>query len=130
MLRIGCVGLLWHFLGLPYNYFKFINWILIEFQIRYHLIRITCPCVLFPFIPHFYIAKLGFTGVYIIFLFCSKTYSVGTRTHNICFVQKYENSQKYLTENCHFYSREKSLYIAWVCFRNVFQQFLQAEMVF
>ena len=22
-------------------------------------------------------------------------------------------------ENCHFYSREKSLYIAWACFRNV-----------
>ena len=26
------------------------------------------------------------------------------------------------TENCHFYSREKSLYIAWACFRNVFQK--------
>ena len=23
------------------------------------------------------------------------------------------------TENCHFYSREKSLYIVWACFRNV-----------
>ena len=23
-------------------------------------------------------------------------------------------------ENCHFYSREKSLYIAWACFRNEF----------
>ena len=22
------------------------------------------------------------------------------------------------TENCHFYSREKSLYVPWVCFRN------------
>ena len=22
------------------------------------------------------------------------------------------------TENCHFYSREKLLYIAWACFRN------------
>ena len=22
------------------------------------------------------------------------------------------------TENCHFYSRVKSLYIAWACFRN------------
>ena len=22
------------------------------------------------------------------------------------------------TENCHFYSREKSLYVAWACFRN------------
>ena len=23
------------------------------------------------------------------------------------------------TENCHFYNREKSLYNAWACFRNV-----------
>ena len=32
-------------------------------------IRITCPYVLYPLKPHFYIVKLGFTGVYIIFLF-------------------------------------------------------------
>ena len=35
-----------------------------------------------------------------------------------CFEQKYENSKKKSTENCHFYRREKSQYIAWVCFRN------------
>ena len=28
-------------------------------------------------------------------------------------------SQTNSTENCHFYSREKSMYIAWACFRNV-----------
>ena len=32
-------------------------------------IRITCPCDLYPLTPHFYIVKLGFTGVYIMFLF-------------------------------------------------------------
>ena len=32
-------------------------------------IRITCPCVLYPLTPHYYILKLGFAGVYIIFLF-------------------------------------------------------------
>ena len=32
-------------------------------------IRIMCPCVLYPLTPHFYIATLGFTGVYIIFFF-------------------------------------------------------------
>ena len=32
-------------------------------------IRITCLFVLYPLSPHFYIVKLGFTGVYIIFLF-------------------------------------------------------------
>ena len=31
-------------------------------------IRITCPCDLYPFTPHFYIVKLEFTGVYFIFL--------------------------------------------------------------
>ena len=38
-------------------------------------------------------------------------------THNTCFEQKYENSQIISTENFHFCSREKSLYIAWACFR-------------
>ena len=28
-------------------------------------------------------------------------------------------SPKNSTNNCHFYSREKSLYVAWACFRNV-----------
>ena len=32
-------------------------------------IRITCLCVLYPRTPNFYIVKMGFTGVYIIFLF-------------------------------------------------------------
>ena len=45
--------------------------------------------------------------------------AVLTCIHNICFEPKYENSQKNSTENCHFYRHEKSLYIAWVCFRNV-----------
>ena len=45
--------------------------------------------------------------------------AVLTCIHNIVFEQKYENSQKNSTENCHFYSHEKSLYIAWACFRNV-----------
>ena len=29
----------------------------------------TCPCNVHPLTPHFYIVKLGFTGVYIFFLF-------------------------------------------------------------
>ena len=38
--------------------------------------------------PHFYIVKLGFTEVYIIFsYFCSETVLIST--HNICFEQKY-----------------------------------------
>ena len=37
------------------------------------LIRITCPCDLYPLTPHLYIVKLGCTGVYIFSYFCSKT---------------------------------------------------------
>ena len=35
-------------------------------------IRITCPCNEQPLTPHFYIEKVGFTRVYMFFLFCSK----------------------------------------------------------
>ena len=56
----------------------------------------TCPCNAEPLKPHFYIVKLGFTGVYIFFLiFASKhrlrilvrTASL-TCTHNQCFEPK------------------------------------------
>ena len=33
----------------------------------------TSPCNEDPLTPHFYIVKLGFTGVYIFSYFCSKT---------------------------------------------------------
>ena len=39
-------------------------------------------------------------------------------TPNLCFEQKYEKSQKISAENCQFYSREKSRYVAWARFRN------------
>ena len=32
---------------------------------------------------------------------------------------KNKKNIKNSSENCHFYSREKSLYVAWACFRNV-----------
>ena len=34
------------------------------------------------------------------------------------FWEKYENSKKNSNENCHFYTRENSLYFAWACCRN------------
>ena len=33
------------------------------------LIMLTCPCNVDPLTPNFYVVKVGFTGVYIIFLF-------------------------------------------------------------
>ena len=57
-----------------------------------------------PLKPHFYIVKLGFTGVYIIFLISAQNIEYGyslepphrdetvlTSTHNLRFEQKYEN---------------------------------------
>ena len=37
------------------------------------IIMITCPRNEHPLTPHFYIVKMGFTGVYIFSYFCSKT---------------------------------------------------------
>ena len=74
-----------------------------------------------PLKPHFYIVKLGFTGVYIIFLISAQNIDCGyslepprrggsneyhnlcfeqgeavlTRTHNLCFEQKYEKYQSF-----------------------------------
>ena len=86
-------------------------------------IRITCPCDLYPLASQFYIVKPGFTGVYAMFLFLLQNIDCGYSLeppHQLCSEQKYEKSQKEITENCHFYIREKLLYIAWACFRNVY----------
>ena len=59
-----------------------------------------------PLKPHFYIVKLVFTVVYIIFLFLHKDIDCGysleppreavlTSTHNLCFEQKYEKYQNF-----------------------------------
>ena len=47
--------------------------------------------------------------------------AVLTCIHNIYVLSKHMKIvKKYSTENCHFYSHGKSLYIAWACFRNDF----------
>ena len=61
-----------------------------------------------PLKPHFHIVKLGFTGVYINFLIsdqnidCGYALELPRRTNNLCFEQKHENYQKFLSENFHF----------------------------
>ena len=37
----------------------------------------TCPCNIDPLIPHFYIAKLGYAGVYLFFLFLLQNIDCG-----------------------------------------------------
>ena len=57
-----------------------------------------------PLKPHFYIVKLGFTGVYVIFLISTQKHrmwvfeAVLTSTHNLCFEQKCGKYQSFLSE--------------------------------
>ena len=48
-------------------------------------IRKTCPCNVYPLKPHIYIVKLGFTGVYLFFLFLLQNidcgYSLGSNVY-------------------------------------------------
>ena len=41
------------------------------------IIRKTCPCNVHPLKPHFYIAKLGYAGVYLFFLFLLQNIDCG-----------------------------------------------------
>ena len=64
----------------------------------------------YPLKPHFYIVKLEFTGVYIIFLISAQQ-AVLKSTHNLCFEQKYEKYQNFLSENFHFLVIKFSVYL-------------------
>ena len=78
---------------------------------------LTCPCNVYPLTPHFYIAKVGFTGVYIFLIFALKhRLWVLVRTASLCFEQKYKN---FHLKNYHSYRREILQYIARTCLRNV-----------
>ena len=55
------------------------------------IITKTCLYNFDPLKPHFYIVKLGFTGVHIIILISAQNIeAVLTSTHNLCFEQKFE----------------------------------------
>ena len=85
------------------------------------LYRITKTCLynFDPLKPHFYIVKLGFTGVYIIFLISAQKIDCGysldeavlTSTYNLCFEQKYEKYRIFLSENFHFWVVKFSVYL-------------------
>ena len=40
----------------------------------------TCPCNVYPLEPHFYIAQLGYAGVYLFFLFLLQNIDCGYST--------------------------------------------------
>ena len=74
-----------------------------------HIITNTCLYSFDPLKPHFYIVKLGFTGVYIIFHISAQKHRLwvlvrtASSTDNLCFQQKYEKYQNFLSENFHFF---------------------------
>ena len=66
-----------------------------------------------PLKPHFYIVKLGFTGVYIILLISAQKHTlwvlveaVLTSTYNLCNEQKYEKYHNFLSEKVSFFGGE------------------------
>ena len=73
-------------------------------------IRKTCLYNFDPLKPHFYIVKLGFTGVYIIFLIFVQNldcgYSLDPPRR-----EKYEKYQSFLSENFQFLEVKFSIYL-------------------
>ena len=70
-----------------------------------------------PLKPHFYIVKLGFTGLYIIFLIFAWKHrlwvlvrTASPSTHNLYFEQKYEKYQSFLSEKFQFLEVKFSKY--------------------
>ena len=66
-----------------------------------------------PLKPHFYIVKLGFTGVYIIFLISAQKQRLWilVRTASSTFEQKFEKILEFLYENYHFLVVKFSVYL-------------------
>ena len=46
-------------------------------NIQNRYITKTCPCNVYPLEPHFYIAKLGYAGVYLFFLYLLQNIDCG-----------------------------------------------------
>ena len=83
----------------------------------YHVVfNIVCPIMktylynFDPLKPHFYIVKLGFPGVYIIFLISAQKHrlwvlvrTASTSTHNLCFEQKKEKISEFFIWKVSFF---------------------------
>ena len=82
--------------------FKSLSKFIAEDILKLFVITKTCLYNVDPLEPHFYIVKLGFTGVYIIFHIVPTIY---------IFEQKYENYQNFSSENFHFLVGKNSVYL-------------------
>ena len=73
---------------------------------KFRCIMKTCLYSFAPLKPHFYIVKLGFTGVYIIFLIYAQKhcgYSLEPPRHNLYFEQKYGKYQNFYLKTFSFW---------------------------
>ena len=75
------------------------------------IITKTCLYNFDPLKPHFYIVKLGFAGVYIIFLIYAKNIDCGYSLEPPKYEQKYEKYQNFLSENFQFLVVNCSIYL-------------------
>ena len=69
-------------------------------------IRKTCPCNVYPLEHHFYIAKLGFAGVYLFFLFLLQNIDCGYSLEPPRYVlsKNKKNIKYFLLKSFNFYS--------------------------
>ena len=85
-------------------------------------IRKTCPCKVYPLEPHFYIAKLGYAGVYLFFLFLLQNIDCGYSLEpprrggsneypQSMFWSKNKKNIKTFLMKFSFFATEKNLYI-------------------
>ena len=74
-----------------------------------------------PLKPHFYVIKLGFTGVYIIFLIFAQKHRlwVLVRTATIYGFSRNMKKYQFLSENFQFLGEIFYIYFKYACFRNV-----------
>ena len=106
-------------------------YLIIISNINSHLIRKTCPCKVYPLEPHFYIAKLGYTGVYLFLLQnidCGYPLEPPRRVPTIYVMsENKKNINIFLLKNFIF-RLKKSLFIALASFRNVLVKIPNDEM--
>ena len=84
-----------------------------------------------PLKPHFYIVKLGFTGIYIIFLTSAQKQrlwvlvrTASSSTHTLCFEPKFEKYQNFLSENYRFLVVNFLVYL----YRRVFVMIIEGSV--
>ena len=93
-------------------------------------IRKTCPCIVYPLEPHFYIEKLGYVGVYLFFLFLLQNIDCGyplepprrggsnVYPQSMFWSKNKKNIKSFPVKIFNFLQIRKNQCITWACFHN------------